>query len=51
VIDLANQNSCSFIATKDLGRLVKNNNIESLELMGRYDHSDTRGCNLMIDNF
>lgn len=50
VIDLANQNSCSFIATKDLGRLVKNNNIEFLELMGRYDHSDTRGCNLMIDN-
>jgi len=31
--------------------LVKNNDIEFLELMGRYDHSDTRGCNLMIDNF
>lgn len=51
VIDLVNQNSCCFIATKDLGRLVKNNNTVSLELMGRYDHSDTRGCNLMIDNY
>lgn len=52
VIDLANINSCSFIATKDLGRLVKtaSNKIE-LELMGRYDHSDVRGCNLMMGNF
>jgi phenylacetate-coenzyme A ligase PaaK-like adenylate-forming protein len=45
VIDLANINSCSFIATKDLGRITKNN---KLELMGRYDNSDVRGCNLML---
>jgi len=44
VVDLANHNSCSFIATKDLGRLHKN----KLELMGRFDHSDVRGCNLMM---
>ena len=50
VIDLANQNSCAFIATKDLGRLVKNNNIEFLELMGRYDHSDTRDIHQFVSD-
>jgi phenylacetate-coenzyme A ligase PaaK-like adenylate-forming protein len=45
VIDLANIYSCSFIATQDLGRL-KNG---KLKIMGRFDHSDTRGCNLMIE--
>jgi hypothetical protein len=44
VIDLANQNSCAFIATRDLGRLHG----DKLELMGRYDNSDVRGCNLMV---
>lgn len=48
VIDLANISSCSFIATKDLGRLNENN---ELELMGRYDQSDVRGCNLMLGSF
>jgi phenylacetate-coenzyme A ligase PaaK-like adenylate-forming protein len=48
VIDLANIYSCSFIATKDLGRVNNNNR---LELMGRYDNSDVRGCNLMLGNF
>jgi phenylacetate-coenzyme A ligase PaaK-like adenylate-forming protein len=48
VIDLANLHSCSFIATKDLGRVNENN---ELELMGRYDQSDVRGCNLMLGNF
>jgi hypothetical protein len=48
VIDLANYNSCSFIATKDLGKLNPNN---TLELMGRYDNSDVRGCNLLMGNF
>jgi len=48
VIDLANMYSCSFIATKDLGRINENN---FLELMGRYDHSDVRGCNLMMGDF
>jgi phenylacetate-coenzyme A ligase PaaK-like adenylate-forming protein len=45
VIDLANLYSCSFIATQDLGRLGAD---DGLELMGRYDHSDVRGCNLMV---
>lgn len=45
IIDLANVNSCSFIATQDLGRM-KNSN--EFELMGRFDNSDVRGCNLMI---
>lgn len=44
VIDLANWQSCSFIATKDLGRLSGN----KFEVMGRFDNSDVRGCNLMI---
>jgi phenylacetate-coenzyme A ligase PaaK-like adenylate-forming protein len=46
VIDLANIYSCSFIATKDLGRIHDDG---SLELMGRYDNSDVRGCNLMLE--
>jgi len=48
VIDLANIYSCAFIATKDLGRVHPDN---TLELMGRYDHSDVRGCNLMMGEF
>lgn len=45
VIDLANLNSCSFIATDDLGRIHRDN---SFEVLGRFDHSDVRGCNLMV---
>ncbi|OEK09779.1 acyl transferase [Flavivirga aquatica] len=45
VIDLANINSCSFIATQDLGRA---NNDNSFEVIGRFDNSDIRGCNLMV---
>lgn len=45
VIDLANINSCSFIATQDLGKRSENNLIE---IMGRFDNSDIRGCNLMV---
>ncbi|MGK0254915.1 MAG: phenylacetate-coenzyme A ligase PaaK-like adenylate-forming protein [Mariniflexile sp.] len=45
VIDLANINSCSFIATQDLGRV---NNDGSFEIIGRFDNSDIRGCNLMV---
>ncbi|MFY7670649.1 acyl transferase [Tenacibaculum sp. MEBiC06402] len=45
VIDLANYNSCSFIATQDLGKVHKNN---SFEIIGRFDNSDIRGCNLMV---
>jgi phenylacetate-coenzyme A ligase PaaK-like adenylate-forming protein len=45
VIDLANINSCSFIATQDLGKKYQNN---SFEILGRFDNSDIRGCNLMV---
>lgn len=45
VIDLANINSCSFIATQDLGKKHDNG---SFEVLGRFDNSDIRGCNLMV---
>jgi hypothetical protein len=45
VIDLANYNSCSFIATQDLGKVNSNGRFE---VLGRFDHSDIRGCNLMV---
>lgn len=45
IIDLANYNSCSFIATQDLGRVYKNG---SFKVLGRFDHSDIRGCSLMV---
>lgn len=46
VIDLANKYSCSFIATHDLGRLHSTGNFE---VLGRFDNSDIRGCNLLVD--
>lgn len=45
VIDLANMNSCSFIATQDLGKVHPD---QTFEILGRFDHSDIRGCNLMV---
>jgi len=45
IIDLANINSCSFIATQDLGKKYPN---FSFEVLGRFDNSDIRGCNLMV---
>src|SRR5690606_1727732 len=45
VIDLANINSCSFIATQDLGKVY---NDGRFEVIGRFDNSDIRGCNLMV---
>jgi phenylacetate-coenzyme A ligase PaaK-like adenylate-forming protein len=45
IIDLANYNSCSFIATQDLGKVFENN---TFEVIGRFDNSDIRGCNLMV---
>ncbi len=46
VIDLANVYSCSFIATQDLG---KSHEDGTFEVLGRFDHSDVRGCNLMVN--
>ena len=45
VIDLANINSCSFIATQDLGKIHEDG---SFEVIGRFDNSDIRGCNLLV---
>lgn len=46
IIDLANIHSCSFISTSDLG---KNRTDEGFEVLGRFDNSDIRGCNLLVE--
>ena len=46
IIDLANINSCSFIATQDLGKSLDD---ARFELVGRFDQADLRGCNLMLE--
>jgi hypothetical protein len=45
IIDLANLYSCSFIATGDLGKSYRDG---AFEVLGRFDHSDIRGCNLLF---
>lgn len=45
IIDLANVYSCAFIATQDLGKVTAN----EFEILGRFDESDLRGCNLMVE--
>lgn len=47
IIDLANLYSCSFIATQDLGKKYSNG---TLEVLGRFDNSDIRGCNLLVSS-
>ncbi len=44
IIDLANRHSCAFLATQDLGKTYQDG---TFEVLGRFDHSDIRGCNLM----
>ena len=44
IIDLANTHSCSFIATQDLGKILG----EKFQVLGRIDHSDIRGCSLLV---
>lgn len=46
VIDLANMASCPFISTQDLGRMHADG---SFEVLGRFDNSDVRGCNLLVE--
>ena len=60
IIDLANRHSCSFIATQDLGRTLtdseilqfdsndKKINSNQFQVLGRIDHSDIRGCSLLV---
>ncbi|MCB9284229.1 MAG: acyl transferase [Lewinellaceae bacterium] len=45
LIDLANLDTCSFIATDDLGKVYPDG---SFEVLGRLDNSDIRGCNLLV---
>ena len=47
VIDLANIDSCAFIATDDLGKTHESG---TFEILGRFDHSDVRGCNLLVQD-
>jgi len=44
IIDLANRDSCAFIATDDVVRLLPDG---SFEVLGRMDNSDIRGCSLL----
>ncbi len=44
IIDLANITSCAFIATQDLGKKIDTHHFK---ILGRFDHSDIRGCNLL----
>jgi hypothetical protein len=46
VIDLANIDSCSFIETQDLGAYQVNS--QQFSIIGRFDNSDIRGCNLLV---
>jgi hypothetical protein len=46
IVDLANLYSCSFIATQDIGKITPNG---GFEVLGRFDNSDIRGCNLMLE--
>lgn len=45
VIDLGNIDSCAFVETKDIGRMQEDG---SFEVLGRFDNSDIRGCNLLV---
>jgi hypothetical protein len=46
IVDLANLDTCSFIATEDLGRLLPNG---QFQVLGRFDEGDLRGCNLLVN--
>jgi phenylacetate-coenzyme A ligase PaaK-like adenylate-forming protein len=46
IIDLANIDSCAFIATQDIGRIFSGH---KFEVLGRFDFSELRGCNLLVD--
>ncbi len=45
IIDLANIDSCAFVETKDLGEILPNG---KFKILGRFDNSEIRGCNLLI---
>ena len=45
IADLASWWSCAFIQTQDVGRVAADG---AFEVEGRIDHSDIRGCNLLV---
>jgi len=45
IIDLANLHSCAFIETKDIGKIYRDG---TFDILGRFDYSDVRGCNLLV---
>ncbi|SHK89666.1 long-chain-fatty-acid--protein ligase [Chryseobacterium polytrichastri] len=45
IIDLGNIHSCAFIATQDLGKTLPDG---KFQVLGRIDHSDIRGCSLLV---
>ncbi|MBL7923529.1 MAG: acyl transferase [Bacteroidia bacterium] len=45
ITDLANVHSCAFLATQDLGRVQEDGRFE---VLGRFDHAEARGCNLLV---
>ena len=45
IIDLTNTETCAFLATSDLGKIYPDG---SFEVLGRFDHADVRGCNLLV---
>ena len=47
IIDLANLNSCAFIATDDIGIVYKDN---SYEITGRLNEAEIRGCNQLFND-
>lgn len=48
IIDLANVHTCAFIETQDVG--IKHSNENYFSVLGRFDNSDIRGCNLLVLN-
>ena len=46
IVDLANFHSCAFIETQDLGQIDRQ---DKLEILGRFDNSEVRGCNLLVN--
>jgi Acyl-protein synthetase, LuxE len=47
ITDLANLDTCAFIATEDMGRVVAGSG--HFEVLGRLDIAEMRGCNLMVE--
>jgi hypothetical protein len=46
IIDLANFHSCAFLETQDLGSVDASGKVE---ILGRFDNSEIRGCNLLLN--